>query len=101
MCRDGSEAQFVSAVSLGSAEMRGEHQGRALFERVPQGWQRRLNPGVVPDRAICDRHIEIDTEQNALAGEVRGLESSAAAPDVGPQSPFSASSLTRSTHRDE
>ena len=50
--------------------MRGEHQGRALFERVPQRWQRRLNPGVVPDRAICDRHVEIDTEQNALAGEV-------------------------------
>ena len=77
---------------LGRPQMRGEHHGRAVIERVPDRRQRSPDARVVGDAAVLERDVEVDTDEHPLAGEIEIAK--------GPlHNPFFAMKFTRSTHR--
>ncbi len=50
--------------------MRGEDDRRALLERVLDRRQRRADARVVRDRAVLDRHVEVDPDERLLPAQV-------------------------------
>jgi len=71
---DGPETHLRIRFPLGPAEMTREDGGRALLERVGDRRQRRLDARVVADRAILDRHVEVDPDENAFSPELEVLD---------------------------
>ncbi len=58
------------ALALGPVEMGEQHHFRALPRQRPDGRQRGLQAGIVADRAVMHRHVEIDAHQRALVLDV-------------------------------
>ena len=68
---DGPEAELVALVSpLGPAQVRGHHQRRPTLPELPEGGHGRAYPQVVGHPAAFDRHVEVDADEDAGAGDV-------------------------------
>src|SRR5437762_2888775 len=67
MIGDQLEAVLRIGFSFRPPQMRREDDRRALFERVADRRQCRANPSVVANRAVFDRHVEVDADEDALA----------------------------------
>ena len=68
---------------------------RARVEQVLDRRQRRADARVVGDRAVLDRHVEVDAHEHALARDVE----LGAACDATPYRPFFSRNGSRSTQR--
>src|SRR5262245_42718451 len=66
-CRDRLQRILGVWLPFGAAEMRRQDDGGTLFERIGDRRQRGANARVVADRAALDRHVEVDTNEDALA----------------------------------
>ena len=64
------EAVLGHRLAFRAPEVRGEDDRGALFERVPDRRQRCADAGVVADHAVLDRHVEVDADEDTLAGEI-------------------------------
>ena len=65
------ERSVGGGVAGGPAEMADEDQARALIEGVLERRQRGADPSVVGDLTVLGlRHVEIDPDENLLAGQV-------------------------------
>ena len=98
------QAELRRDLALRPSEVRGEDDGRALVERVLNRRQRGPDPRVVADHAVLDRDVEVDADEDALAGQVEVRRSRAAVPivickSISNSQPFLASRIARSTHR--
>ena len=82
----------AGSVALRAAEVRahGDLAGAAL-EQQPERRQRRADARVVRDAAVLERDVEVGADEDALAGDVGGLD--------GPRQPHARSFPTRSTSR--
>ena len=54
--------------------MRGEDDARAVLARVAHRRQRRRDARRVGDRAVLQRDVEVDADEDALAGEVELID---------------------------
>ena len=63
-------------LALRTSEVRREHDGRALVERVLDRRQRRRDPRVVGDRPFLDRDVEVDADEHTRVADRRDRESS-------------------------
>jgi hypothetical protein len=68
---DRPQAQLRGRFPLRASEMAGEHDGRAMVDRVLDGRQRRADPGVVANHPVLQRHVEVDADEDALALEIQ------------------------------
>jgi hypothetical protein len=66
---DGRERELRLAV-LGPPEVGGQEEPRAAAAQLLQGRQRGADPRVVGDRAVLQRHVEVDADEDAPAAEV-------------------------------
>src|ERR1700704_1041851 len=57
-------------LSVGPAEVRDQDHARTAFEEVRYGLDRLANAGIVGDPPVLDRNVEIDSNQDTLAGDV-------------------------------
>ena len=67
--RDRPQRKFRVRLPLRPAEMRTQNHRGAAIERVPDRGDRGSDTGVVRDRAVSDRHVEVDAHQHAPALE--------------------------------
>ena len=61
-------------LALRPAEMRAQDDPRPVVDQVADRRQRRANARVVGDRAVGDRHVEVDAHEHALAFDVDVLD---------------------------
>ena len=54
-----------------SAEMGGDHERRPTLEQLVQGRKRGADPRVVDDRAVLQRDVEVDTDEDATVLDLR------------------------------
>ena len=64
------EAVLGHGLAFRATEVRGEDDGCALLERVPDRGQRCPDARVVANHTVFDRHVEVDADEDALAGEI-------------------------------
>ena len=57
-------------LSLGPAQVRRQHQRRAAFQQLVQRGDRRPDPEVVRHAAALQGDVEVDPDEDALAGDV-------------------------------
>ena len=68
---DGPEAELVAAARpSGRPEVRGDHERRPALAELAEGGDGRADPQVVGDPAALDRHVEVDADEDAGAGDV-------------------------------
>jgi hypothetical protein len=67
--RDWSE-RGLRVGPLRSTEVRDESDRRAALEERPQRGQRRADSRVVRDRAIFERHVEVDAHESAFSADI-------------------------------
>ncbi len=60
--------------AFGAAKMRSENEARTLLNREAQGGKRFANAGIVGDHAVLERHVEVHTDEDALAAEVEVVD---------------------------
>ncbi len=53
-----------------ATEVRGENDRGALFEGVPDRRQRCADAGVVANHAVLDGYVEVDADEDTLAGQI-------------------------------
>ncbi len=71
---DGPKAHVGHNFALGAVEM-GEQDGQAtLVGDFLDGVGDPLDPGGIGHHAVSDRHVEIDAQQHALAGQIEIIE---------------------------
>ena len=68
------QAELRRRLALRPAEVRGENHRRALVERVLNRRQRRGDARVVGDRAVLERHVEVDADEDTLAAQIEILD---------------------------
>ncbi len=68
--RDRVQAQGRVWAALGPAQMRGQDDLGPLLPQVLDGREGRPDAGVVGDLPVLQRHVEVDADQDALAGHV-------------------------------
>ncbi len=71
---DRLQAELRRRLALRPPQVRRKNDRRALVERVVNGRQRRGDARVVGDRAVLDRHVEVDADEDALAAEIEVLD---------------------------
>ncbi len=64
------QAEFRRDLALRPSQVRSQDDGRAPFERVPDGRKRRPDARVIGNRAVLDRHVEIDADEDPLARQL-------------------------------
>ena len=64
------QAELGARPALRPPEVRREDHRRAVLQRVRDGGQRRPHPRVVLDAPLLDRDVEVDADEDALAGEI-------------------------------
>jgi len=67
--RHGLEAELRRRLALGAPQVRRQDHRGALVQRVLNRRQGRRDAGVVGDRAVLDRHVEVDANEHALAAK--------------------------------
>ena len=67
---DGPEAELVARLAVGPAEVRGHHERRPALPELAEGGDGRADPQVVGHPAAFDRHVEVDADEDAGAGDV-------------------------------
>ena len=67
---DGSQAHRGYFGSLGAAEVRGEDHLCLTAQRVLDGGDGLADARVVGDRAVFERHVEVDADEHTFAGEI-------------------------------
>ena len=70
MVHDGAEAHGGDGLALGAAEVRAEDDFGVAAERVLDGGESLADAGVVGDLAIFEGDVEVDSDEDALVGEV-------------------------------
>ena len=63
------QAVLLNNFSFGTSQMRRENHSGTLIDRILNCWNRGADARVVVNLAIFDRHVEIDTDEDALAFE--------------------------------
>jgi hypothetical protein len=66
---DGAQRQLGLPV-LRPAEVRNENEHRASPPPLGGRGQRRPDPGVVSHHSVVQRHVEVDSDKHALAGQI-------------------------------
>ena len=61
---------FLITRTVRAAKVAAEHHFGATLDKVSDGRQRSLDARIVGYHAIGQRHVEVDTAKNALAGNV-------------------------------
>ena len=92
--RDRRHAELVNDRALRAAEVTGEDHPRATPDQQLDGGQRRADPGVVGDDAVLERHVEVDTDEDALP---RSIEVAHAAERHGGSFPHAATGTRDAT----
>ncbi len=73
-CGDGSDLE-LGIGALGTAEMRADDDvSSAGVEQMAQRQERSLDPRVVRDASVLERHVEVGADENALVRDVRGAD---------------------------
>ena len=68
--RDGPQAEAVLDLAVGPAEVAREDDPRAVGEQVVDGRDGGADARVVGDLAVLERDVEVDADEDALAGDV-------------------------------
>ncbi len=64
----GCQAELGLGAALGPAQVRGQHQRRAVLQQIADGRHGALDAGVVGDVALAvQRHVEVHAHEDALA----------------------------------
>ena len=70
-CGDRPQAHLRIRLALRPSEVRRQDDdARAVVQCVGDRRQRRGDAGVVADHAVLERHVEVDADEDALAGDV-------------------------------
>ncbi len=73
--RSGNEGEIrFEARAARTAEMAHEHDFGAPFDEVFDGGKRRFDTGVVGHAPVGDGNVEIDADEDSLAGDLSGLD---------------------------
>ena len=67
---DRPQAEAVLDLAVGPPEVAGQDHPGALAEEGPDRRDRRPDPRVVGDLAVLERDVEVDPDEDALAGRV-------------------------------
>ncbi len=67
---DGAQAHGVDALALGAAEVGGEDDLGLVADRVLDGGDGLADARVVGDEAVLEGDVEVDTDEDALVGEI-------------------------------
>src|SRR5581483_5944361 len=91
--RDGAHTRLLPDLPLRATEVGGDHEGGPAADDLLDRRQARADAGVVRDRALGERHVVVDADEDPLAREVAEI--------LEPAEPHSrlATSSTRSTSR--
>jgi len=58
------------ALLIGTAQVAHENEASALFQNVADGGESSLDPGVILDDSVFDRHVEVNAHDDAFAFEI-------------------------------
>ncbi len=64
------QGEFQIRAAFGSAKMRNDYEARAFLNGEAECGQRFADAGVVGDRAVFERNVEIHTDEDALSAKV-------------------------------
>src|SRR5262245_28272895 len=65
-----SQTVLINSLPFGPAEMRSQNHAPAFFRGVVDGRNRSANARIIINHSVFDRNIEVDADEDALAGEV-------------------------------
>src|SRR6185369_17281937 len=69
MFGDWAKTVLLDALAFWPSEVRSENHTRAVIDRVLDRRQRRSDARIVVNLAVFDRHVEVDADEQSLAGK--------------------------------